>query len=78
MKYNLTALIKYLKDEFGGIHERLDGIQNSFSNLQSSVDSLAKNADENRKELKIIRYTVVKIENWIIKAADKIKIPYDH
>jgi hypothetical protein len=77
MKYNLTALMKYLKDEFGAIHERLDGMQQSYSDLQSSVDRIVVNGEKTGKEIKVINYRTERIEKWIIKAAEKSKIPYE-
>ncbi len=76
MKYNLTALMKYLKDEFGGVNERLDEMQNSFSVLQSSVDKIAITTFNTTKELKIANSRLNNIENWAKQSAEKIGIKF--
>ena len=77
MKYNFKALFEYLKEEFGKIDDRFDEMKQNFSDLQSSVDHVAKTVDEHTMELRVINNRTERIEKWVEKAADKVKIPYN-
>jgi|GEM_PF-5318828 len=77
MQYNLAALMKYLKDEFGAVHEQFDELRRFFSSLQGTVDNIAVTAVKSNDELKILNVRVGKIEAWAMKSGSNNKPPFD-
>ncbi len=49
----------------------------SIEHLQVSVDSFAKKEKDRSDELVVLNGKTKRIENWIIQAAKKTKVPYN-
>jgi hypothetical protein len=72
----ITALkeIIYTKEE---IDKKFEEQSNSFSKLQTSVDNIAITSKNQTAELKVLNNRTKRMEDWVIKASEKVQIPYD-
>ncbi len=60
----------------GAIEEKM-ATKDNMNQILNSLDAIAKNTDKIGKEVTIINTRTERMENWIIKAAEKNRVPYD-
>lgn len=80
-KYN--ELFEFLVDQFARIDERFDGvdaridkIEDRLGKVEHTMHYLLKESREMRIELTVGAHRSHRMEDWIIRAAKKINLPY--
>ena len=76
---DLQKLISGLKEFFYSKEEmdvKFDAMNENFNSLRTSVDAYAKKADTYYQEMAVMRHRMERMEEWILKASQKIGLEY--
>jgi hypothetical protein len=50
--------------------------KNEINNIKNMLDAFAKSAGDNGNKMRLQENKTERIEHWVIKAAEKTKVPY--